>query len=440
LKQGCVVSPILFSLLINELADEIIANGRHGVSLGATEIDLFLLLFADDLTLLASTVVGLQNQLNVLSRTITRLSLTVNLDKSKIIVFRKGGFLSAKEKWTLNTAQLEVVNSYKYLGLTFSTKLSFSAAMEETSVKAKKCTIEILRTLNKIKCNSPDIFFKLFDAQVVPTLMYAAEVWGHKAYDRIEQVHLYACKRFLHVINRTPKDLLYGELGRYPLWILSMSRCVKYWMKLLKQPENFISKKAYKMLVSMDENGYVTWATRIKMLLCENGFEMVWHFGCGNEKQFIRLLKDRLYGTFCHGWRNHIDTSDRFSEYRNYKTLIHRERYVDLIWLGIYRNSLAQMRMGVSQINTHKFRYSSSPTSTLCPFGCDKTESEVHFILECYKYDHLRLRYMPYISSSENCTSTLASLLKSNVDNTIINVSKYIFLALQLRSLELNNN
>ena len=54
LKQGC----ILFSMLINELANEILEKGKHGVSLGPAEIELFLLLFADDLTLLSSTVIG----------------------------------------------------------------------------------------------------------------------------------------------------------------------------------------------------------------------------------------------------------------------------------------------------------------------------------------------------------------------------------------------
>ena len=59
---------------------------------------------------LASTVMGLQNQLNVLFVAAERLCLTVNLDKSKVIVFRKGGFLAAKEKWFLGGAVLEVVN------------------------------------------------------------------------------------------------------------------------------------------------------------------------------------------------------------------------------------------------------------------------------------------------------------------------------------------
>ena len=51
----------------------------------ATEIELFILLFADDLTLLACAVIGLQNQLNALPAAAKRLGWTVNLDKSKVI-------------------------------------------------------------------------------------------------------------------------------------------------------------------------------------------------------------------------------------------------------------------------------------------------------------------------------------------------------------------
>ena len=39
LKQAC----ILFSMLINELANEVLEKGKHGVSLGPAEIELFLL-------------------------------------------------------------------------------------------------------------------------------------------------------------------------------------------------------------------------------------------------------------------------------------------------------------------------------------------------------------------------------------------------------------
>ena len=56
--------------------------------------------------------------------------------------------------------------------------------MEDTAIGAKRRTIELLSTLGKIGCSSPDIFFKLFDAQVVAALLYAAEIGGYEKYDQ----------------------------------------------------------------------------------------------------------------------------------------------------------------------------------------------------------------------------------------------------------------
>ena len=99
-KQGCILSPTLFNLFINELAKEVSTLGKHGVQLVANSREIFLLLFADDIALISVTPVGLQNQLNILEKQAKRLGLKVNLDKAKIMVFRKGGFLGRNERWT----------------------------------------------------------------------------------------------------------------------------------------------------------------------------------------------------------------------------------------------------------------------------------------------------------------------------------------------------
>ena len=83
-----------------------------------------ILLFADDVILLSETIIGLQTQLNSLFSAVSRLQLKVNRNKSNIVVFRKGGYLGARERWVYDDCMMKVVNSYRYLGICFSTKLS----------------------------------------------------------------------------------------------------------------------------------------------------------------------------------------------------------------------------------------------------------------------------------------------------------------------------
>ena len=97
-KQGDVCSPVLFLSVFNELTLDIIRNGRHGAKFSTDILEIFILLLADDVVLLSETVVGLQTQLNSLYRAANSLQLKVNLSKSNIIVFRKGGYLNMHER------------------------------------------------------------------------------------------------------------------------------------------------------------------------------------------------------------------------------------------------------------------------------------------------------------------------------------------------------
>ena len=94
LKQGCLLNPTLFSLFVNELAHDMTSSGRHGVQFSPNDIEYFIMLFADDIILMSATIAGLQNQLNVLHDCTQRLHLNVNLSKTKVMIFRKGGHLS----------------------------------------------------------------------------------------------------------------------------------------------------------------------------------------------------------------------------------------------------------------------------------------------------------------------------------------------------------
>ena len=60
LKQGCLASPILISVFINELAAEVENSNLRGVQLLPDVPEILMLMFIDDLNLISDTIIGLQ--------------------------------------------------------------------------------------------------------------------------------------------------------------------------------------------------------------------------------------------------------------------------------------------------------------------------------------------------------------------------------------------
>lgn len=127
-RQGCMLSPFLFNIYLNELIEECKNKGCEGVYINEEFPNVMMLLFADDATQGADTVGRLQKLLDTLADYSHKWGLSINAEKSKIVVFRNGGYLRQNEKWYLNGKRLEVVSYLKYLGLMFSSRLVWSVA------------------------------------------------------------------------------------------------------------------------------------------------------------------------------------------------------------------------------------------------------------------------------------------------------------------------
>ena len=110
------------------------------------------------------------------------------------MVFRKGGHIAAHERWCIKGQNLEVVNRYKYLGYVFTTKMSSTIALVELASLGKAAAVQISKTLKRLKYVVRALFFKIFECQVQPILLYASEVLGLSTCNVIETVHLYSLK------------------------------------------------------------------------------------------------------------------------------------------------------------------------------------------------------------------------------------------------------
>ena len=118
LRQGEVMSPILFSLFVEDL--ELFLQRSVDCGLTVYGITLILLLFADDMVILGSSQQDLQNSLNLLYEYCQKWGLTVNTDKTKVLIFRKRGRVDNRLVFTYNDNQLDIVDNFNYLGVVFN--------------------------------------------------------------------------------------------------------------------------------------------------------------------------------------------------------------------------------------------------------------------------------------------------------------------------------
>ena len=109
-RQGCKLSPLLFSLFISGLEIEL-ARNKAGVEVYGNPLDV--LMFADNIVMFSTSPMGLQKQLDTLEQFCCRWKLKINTNKTKICVYG-----SAKEQsFTCCWIHLDNADSYKYLGI-----------------------------------------------------------------------------------------------------------------------------------------------------------------------------------------------------------------------------------------------------------------------------------------------------------------------------------
>ncbi|OWF41333.1 RNA-directed DNA polymerase from mobile element jockey [Mizuhopecten yessoensis] len=293
-------------------------------------LKLFVILYADGTVLMAETPEGLQHALSVFQNYCRSWKLTINVQKTKVVIFEKRD-RRQQYVFKLNEENIEVQNSYSYLGILFDSNGTFSRAKTKITEQAKKALYALNKKIRNIPL-SVDLQLKLFDSLVSPILLYACEILGFKNTTTIERMHLQFCKRIMNVKNSTPNYMIYGETGRYPLEIEIKTRMIMFWFKLLTGGSK-ISSLIYKMtyVSQLIEQMHFKWNNYIKDILNKLGFSNLWIFPntCTmNRNYFKAVVKQRLKDQFIQKWFQEIENSSRGKFYSIFKTNFQYESYL----------------------------------------------------------------------------------------------------------------
>ena len=167
MPQGSVLGPLLFILYINDIVK--------------VSEKLKLVLFADDTNVFCSgknideMLKELQDEMERIKRWFNINKLSLNLNKTKIMLFGKHKS-NINVKLVIDGVNIERVKETKFLGVIIDEKISWKYHIRNVQLKISKNTGILYKAKQFLNRASLRIIYCSF---ILPHLSYCAEIWGN---------------------------------------------------------------------------------------------------------------------------------------------------------------------------------------------------------------------------------------------------------------------
>lgn len=214
------------------------------------------------------------------------------------------------------------------MGILFHFGGSFNTAKKKLVEQAQKALYAVYYKVRNMRLPI-DLQLKIFDSLVSPILLYGSEVLGVGKNYNIEKVHLQFLKRILGVRITTPNFLIYGDLGRYPLYINIKIRMLCFWSRLLETDK--LSSKIYKLLYSLYTDGYSEplFVKSVAKFFDDIGLSFIFNNQMPVNPKWIKIhVTQTLIDQFVQKWRSEIANSSRGHFYSIFKQELRLEPYL----------------------------------------------------------------------------------------------------------------
>ena len=180
LRQGCVLSPFLFSLYKDSVVKKLRVAGVRVEGRGQL---ITALLYADDVVLFAKSEEEMRVSLRVLSEWCRERSVELNVEKCGVMYVRKRGVrrTELEEVFEVDGVRIEVVEEFKYLGCVVMEQMGRKRMVVERAQAGSRALSDWLRKCRNAAGEIRGIrrtFVRLMEMLVGSVLLYGAEVWG----------------------------------------------------------------------------------------------------------------------------------------------------------------------------------------------------------------------------------------------------------------------
>ena len=421
-RQGSTFSPKLFAMFINDIVPYF--RQRWAPTLRLGNLNMSMLLFADDIILLAKTNNDLQTLLNLLEKYLQEKKLEVNVTKSQVMIFSKKPLESAPQ-FLLNGKMLEVVEKAKYLGFILCQNGKWTSHITTMAQKGRNALFGIYRSTLTAEISELSLHKHIFNTKIMPILHYGSEIWGYQPAKQLETLQLQYYKRVFGLHNTTHTLVLKGDLGIFNLKLKRYTQIIKFWLRLLELPQTRLARAAYEDLLLQCNK--TSWTAQIKRILDENGFSSSWEKGKGPEdhEKFFKEFSARLEDQEVQLWQAAVDKSPSLTLYREVKENFGQEFYFKLGLPIKYLRIWIQIRANCLPIYTKVARKKREGPEAGCScLRCGENDYGLgHFLLRCKQLSHLR-----GLIIQEGEDRLLCELMRSRTPRYIVAVGNFVLM------------
>ena len=260
-RQGGVLSPILFNYYIKTSIDDVIKENAGCMLNG---IKWNVLAYADDILIMAPSSNGLQSLIDKFGISIMNVKLTVNVDKSKYIVFKKSKNDNIESSIYLYGEQLKRVYECKYLGIILDEN---KMNKKDSDRLMSDFLIQFNSLYQKFSFTSSNVLHFLF--KTYASSFYGVELWYNdknrkKLLHNISVSYHKAVKRIAH-LNVWDSNHLACEIVRVNIFKhLQAKRMYKYCWSLMNSKNSTLKKLKYYINFSSDIKRNITKIFRVE--------------------------------------------------------------------------------------------------------------------------------------------------------------------------------
>jgi len=232
-------------LFINDLAEEI---KRSGIGVDFHGVTISLLLYADDVVLLAEAESDLQNLILILNSWCKRWRLNVNKSKTQIMHIRKQNQSRSEFVFKLNDGEvLQYASAYKYLGLLLDEHMNASTLTYDLSIRGSKALGSLLAHFYANNGMGFSTFKTLYEVCIAKVCDYSAGVWGCGTFPKLDSVHSRALRCYLGVHKYAPLAALEAEMGFNSPPVRRKLEMVRFWNHLINLSNNRLPRKIFEV-------------------------------------------------------------------------------------------------------------------------------------------------------------------------------------------------